>query len=88
MEPEERDTDYMTYREELMTMFINLGMIKPFHSLVLNKLYENLQTQNLPVRQAETLLNMVYNLYQSIPSLEQQKPREDSPYRRIVQTLT
>jgi len=31
---------------------------------------------------------MVYNLYQAIPSLEQQKPRDDSPYKQLVQVLT
>lgn len=45
VEPEEKDADYMTYREELMTMFINLGMIKPFHPTLINQLYDQLSKQ-------------------------------------------
>jgi hypothetical protein len=30
----EHEEDYRVYREELSTMFLNISMIKPFHSML------------------------------------------------------
>ncbi len=65
LEPDEREADYSLYRDELMTAFINLCLIKPIHSRILELLYESLtfvQTVKPKLRQAEVPLNMVFNL--------------------------
>ena len=35
VEPEEKEGEYYTYREELMTLYINLCLIKPIHAQIL-----------------------------------------------------
>jgi hypothetical protein len=40
---DEEELDYRHYRDEIMTMFINLTMIKPFYSFLITQLYENLR---------------------------------------------
>jgi hypothetical protein len=47
VEPDEKEGDYYTYREELMTLFINLCLIKPFNQNILKMLYERLQETSL-----------------------------------------
>lgn len=41
MEPNELEVDYQSYREELMTGFINLTLIRPIHASIVEKLYES-----------------------------------------------
>jgi hypothetical protein len=43
IEPEEKEGEYFTYREELMTLFVNLCLIKPFHQTILKMLYDCLE---------------------------------------------
>jgi hypothetical protein len=42
IEPEEAESDYAVYREELMTTFVNLSLIKPIHLALLEIIYTRL----------------------------------------------
>jgi hypothetical protein len=41
IEADELEADYQVYREELMTCYINLCMLKPLHAGILEQLYHS-----------------------------------------------
>jgi len=47
IEPEEKEGDYYTYREELMTLYVNLCLIKPLHSTILKMLFDRIEETSL-----------------------------------------
>jgi hypothetical protein len=65
MEPDERESEYATYRQELITLYLNLTMNKTFHGQVLTQIYsllEHVDIRSTLVQEAEVPLLLVFNL--------------------------
>ena len=69
IEPEEKEAEYSQYRQDMVTLYMNLSMNKNYHSQVLQSIYnllEKLDPSTTPVNQAEVPLLLIFNLIQSI----------------------
>ena len=90
VEPDDEQSEYMSVRELLRVVYINLTLIKPLHEHLLTRIAQEIDSVNLAqtsFKRAEVSIYLVFELFNCIPLQSRERQTGSSPYVMLVTKL-